>query len=62
MTEIDMDNFVSILDPWAEMIYVFLDIYCRSFRKYFMVIVFLVDLLRRDIDIVQIISAIQVDM
>ena len=62
MTEIDMDNFVSILDPGAEMIYVFLDIYCRSFRKYFMVIVFLVDLLRRDIDIVQIISAIQVDM
>ena len=57
-----MDDFVSLFYPRTEMLHIFFDIYCRSLRKDFVVIVFLINLFRCDRDIVQIVLSVQVDV
>ena len=62
MPQIDVDHLVSVLHPRAEVIDVFLHIDCGSLRQCPAVIVFLIDLLRRDVDIIFIIFSIQDDV
>ena len=59
VTKIDMDYFVSGIYPRAEMFDIFCGIYSGSFRKNLLVIIFLVDLLRSDVDIVTVIFIFQ---
>ena len=62
VAEVDMNDLVPLFNPRAEMIDIFLNIYRGGFRKYFVVVVLLIDLLRRDSDIVQIVFFVQVDV
>ena len=62
MSEIDMDDFITVFNPRAEMVDVLLHIDRGGFWKDFAVIVCLIDLFRCDIDIVKIIFSVQVDV
>lgn len=60
--EIDMDDLKAFFHPWAEMIDIFLCVYRGGFGKDFVVIVFLIDLFRRDVYIVFVILSVQYDV
>ena len=51
-SEIDVDDFVTFLYPGAEVVHIFLGVYSGGLWKSFMVIIFLIDLLRSDVYII----------
>ena len=62
MPQIDVDDLVSVFYPWAEMVDVFLYIDCCGFGECFVVVIFLIDILRRDIYIILVIFSFQDNM
>lgn len=60
--QIDMDDFLSILYPRAEVVNIFLYVDCSGFGKNFVIIIFLIDFFRRNVNIVSVFFFIQDDM
>ena len=62
VAQIDVDHLISVFHPRAEMVDVFLDVYRRGLGKDSAVVISLVNLLRRDVDVVFIVLSLQDDV
>ena len=60
--QIDVDHLISSSHPRTEMVDVFLDVYCRGLRQDPAVIISLVNILRRDVDVICIVLSLQDDV
>ena len=62
VSQIDVDDLISVFYLWAEMVDVFLYIDCCGFGECFVVVIFLIDFFRCDIYIIPVLLFIQYDM